>query len=172
MLRERIPLVAPEWTDHNETDPGIALVQLFAHLSEQLGYRLNRVPEKTYIEFLRLVGVRLAPAKAARTRMAFTLSKPAEARGVLVPEGTRINARASEGPPPVFETDRPLDALPAQIAALVTTRDGLLSINSPGDQGPTAAGIDAETYVAERFSLAWDGKTPKLKDMPLQPVRL
>jgi hypothetical protein len=47
MLRERIPLVAPEWTDHNETDPGIALIQLFAHLTEQLGYRLNRVPDKT-----------------------------------------------------------------------------------------------------------------------------
>ena len=52
MLRERIPLVAPEWTDHNDSDPGIALIQLFAHLAEQVGYRLNRVPEKTYVEFL------------------------------------------------------------------------------------------------------------------------
>ena len=37
--RALIPRYAPEWTDHNASDPGIALIQLFAHLSEQLGYR-------------------------------------------------------------------------------------------------------------------------------------
>ena len=34
MLRTRIPVVAPEWTDHNDSDPGITLIQLFAHLAE------------------------------------------------------------------------------------------------------------------------------------------
>ncbi|MBJ3764446.1 putative baseplate assembly protein [Maribius pontilimi] len=173
MLRERIPLVAPDWTDHNDSDPGIALIQLFAHLSEQLGYRLNRVPEKTYLEFLKLVGVRLAPAKAARTRIAFTLSKPANAEAVLVPAHSRITAKAGgDGPPPVFETDRALDVLPAQIAALVTVRDGLFDINGSGDAGPTAADEVAADYIATRYALAWDGKTPKLKDMATKPVRL
>jgi hypothetical protein len=171
MLRERIPLVAPEWTDHNDSDPGIALIQLFAHLAEQLGYRLNRVPEKTYVEFLRLIGVRLIPAVAARTRMAFTLTKPARANAVLIPAGTRITAKTS-GEPAVFETDAPLDVLPAQIAALITTRGELTSINASGERGPTAAGQDKAAYIADRFSLAWDGKTPKLKDMPNQPVPL
>ncbi len=172
MLRERIPLVAPEWTDHNPSDPGIAMIQLFAHLSEQLGYRLNRVPEKTYIEFLKLVGVTLAPARAAETRIAFTLAKPGEAQGVLVPAGSRINGKGPGGAAPVFETDRDLDVLPAQLAALVTTRGALLDINGPGDAGPTAENGDPVTYVDERFSLAWDGKKPKLKDLPQQPVDL
>ena len=44
-LVRRIPVYAPEWTDHNESDPGIALIELFAHLGEMIGYRLNRVPE-------------------------------------------------------------------------------------------------------------------------------
>lgn len=172
MLRERIPLVAPEWTDHNASDPGIAMIQLFAHLAEQLGYRLNRVPEKTYIEFLRLVGVTLAPARAARTRIAFSLAKPGEAQAVLVPAGSRINGKGPGGAAPVFETDQDLDVLPAQLAALVTTRGELLDINDAGDVGPTAVNGDPVAYVDERFSLAWDGKKPKLKDMPLQPVGL
>jgi hypothetical protein len=172
MLRERIPLVAPEWTDHNASDPGIAMIQLFAHLSEQLGYRLNRVPEKTYVEFLRLVGITLAPARAAQTRVAFTLAKSAEAQGVLVPAGSRISGKGPGGAAPVFETDRDLDILPAQLAALVTARNDLLDINGPGDTGPTATNSDPVAYVDERFSLVWDGKKPKLKDMPLQPVGL
>lgn len=172
MLRERIPIVAPEWTDHNASDPGIAMIQLFAHLAEQLGYRLNRVPEKTYVEFLKLVGVTLAPARAARTRIAFTLAKPGEAQGVLVPAGSRINGKGPGGAAPVFETDRDLDVLPAQLAALVTVRDELLDINGPGDDGPSAQNADPVAYVDERFSLAWDGKKPKPKDMPLQPVGL
>src|SRR4051794_14351850 len=32
----RIPAVAPGWTDHNATDPGMTLLELFAWLSEAL----------------------------------------------------------------------------------------------------------------------------------------
>lgn len=169
-LRSRIPIVAPEWTDHNDSDPGIALLQLFSHLAEMVGYRLNRVPEKAYIEFLKLVGVRLAPARPASTRVAFTLSKPEKASALLLPAGTRIKAKGGRGTPPVFETDFALDVLPAQVAALVTTRYELLDIKGPGETGPAAAA--AKPFIAERFSIAWDGKTPKLKDMITQPVAL
>ncbi|MBK4216488.1 putative baseplate assembly protein [Paracoccus caeni] len=172
MLRERIPLVAPEWTDHNDSDPGIAMIQLFAHLTDQLGYRLNRVPEKTYIEFLKLVGVTLAPARAAETRIAFTLSKPGEAQAMTLPAGSRIRGKGAGGTTPVFETDAELSVLPVQLAALVTARADLLNINELPDTGPSASGDDPVSYVDQRFSLAWDGKKPKLKDMPLQPVAL
>ena len=171
MLRERIPLVAPEWTDHNDSDPGIAMVQLFAHLAEHLGYRLNRVPEKSYVEFLRLVGVQVAPAVAARTRLALSLSKPANAEAITVPAYSQIKAKSGD-PPPTFETDQVLDVLPAQIAALITTQGGLQNINAEGETGPTDAGSDPETYVEERYTLAWDGKSPKLKDLVTDPVRL
>ncbi|HSW22243.1 MAG TPA: putative baseplate assembly protein [Burkholderiaceae bacterium] len=169
-LRSRIPVVAPDWTDHNDSDPGIAMIQLFAHLAEMVGYRLNRVPEKAYVEFLKLVGVRLAPARPASTRIAFTLIRPERATAVLLPAGSRIAAKAGK-PPPQFETDRGFDLLPAQLAALVTTRHELLDINGPGETGP-AAGTPAKAYIAERFSIAWDGKSPRLKDMPTQPLRL
>ncbi len=40
-----IPRYCPEWTDHNVSDPGIALLELFAYMVDILLYRVNRVPE-------------------------------------------------------------------------------------------------------------------------------
>ena len=47
----------PQWTDLSPGDPGIVILELFAHLTETMIYRLNRLPEKAYVEFLRLIGV-------------------------------------------------------------------------------------------------------------------
>src|SRR2546423_12835686 len=99
MLRARIPVVAPEWTDHNDSDPGIAMIQLFAWLSEQVGYRLNQVPEKSYIEFLKLVGVRLRPAAAAQTLMTFLLTKPEVAGAGPLAPAPRLTAQSPPPPP-------------------------------------------------------------------------
>jgi len=66
-LVRRIPVHAPEWTDHNASDPGIALVELFAALGDNLLYRLNRVPEAARLEFLRLLAIAPEPARVART---------------------------------------------------------------------------------------------------------
>lgn len=53
--RALIPTLAPGWTDHNPTDPGIVLVELFAWLTEMVMYRIDRVPERSYRTFLRLL---------------------------------------------------------------------------------------------------------------------
>ena len=52
----------PEWTDHNVSDPGVTLIELFAWMTDQLLYRLNRVPDRNYVKFLELIGVSLYPA--------------------------------------------------------------------------------------------------------------
>jgi hypothetical protein len=170
-LRRQIPIYAPEWTDHNESDPGLAMIQLFAHLAEQIGYRLNRLPDKAYLEFLKLVGVRVRPAEAARTQLAFYLAKPETATGFLVPEGARIRARSKATPPPTFETLVAVDAVPGQIAALVSTRSPDLRNIAAGTLPPADADTPA-TYVPPRFSMLWDGRQPKLKDWPGQPIPL
>src|SRR5262249_12635681 len=46
--RARIPSLAPAWTDHNPSDPGIVLLELFAWLAEIVLYRLDRVPDRSY----------------------------------------------------------------------------------------------------------------------------
>ena len=53
--RARIAASCPAWTDLSIGDPGMALVEVFAYLTETLIYRFNRVPEKAYVEFLRLL---------------------------------------------------------------------------------------------------------------------
>ena len=46
VLRERVAAHAPDWTDHNDSDPGVTLIQLFAFLAESLLYRANRIPAR------------------------------------------------------------------------------------------------------------------------------
>ena len=51
-----IPQYCPEWTNLSNADPGMTLVQLFSWMTELTIYRLNRVPDKTYIHFLNFIG--------------------------------------------------------------------------------------------------------------------
>jgi hypothetical protein len=53
--KKRIPIYAPQWTDHNLHDPGITLIELFAWLLEMQVYRLNQVPDASYWNFLKLI---------------------------------------------------------------------------------------------------------------------
>ena len=101
----------PEWTDHNVSDPGVTLIETFAWMTDQLLYRLNRVPERNYVKFLELIGVRLFPPAAARTEVTFWLSAP-QSDTVSVTAGTRVaTPRSGHDPAIVFETTRELEIL-------------------------------------------------------------
>ena len=105
-LIRRIPAYTPEWTDNNDSDPGITLIQLFSWLAEMIIYRLNQVPEKNFYAFLQLLGVSLNLPTAAKAELTFTLSSPNLSAGVSIPGGTPVQAAASAGGSPViFETD-------------------------------------------------------------------
>lgn len=84
-LLSRIPVYAPEWTDHNASDPGVTLIELFSYLGENLLYRFNQIPDATKIEFLRLLQIPLRPAEVARS-MASLSTK--QSSGVAVEIGT------------------------------------------------------------------------------------
>jgi hypothetical protein len=51
----RIPTLSAQWTDHNPSDPGVVLIELFAWLVEMVLYRVNRVPDDNYRVFLSLL---------------------------------------------------------------------------------------------------------------------
>lgn len=59
--RALIPSLAPGWTDHNPSDPGIALVEMLAWLAEIVLYRIDRVPARSYRTFLELLRGPSAP---------------------------------------------------------------------------------------------------------------
>ena len=50
-----IPTYAPEWTNHNPSDPGIMLIELFAYLTEMQLYRQNRITDANTRSFLKLL---------------------------------------------------------------------------------------------------------------------
>lgn len=103
--RRHIAQSCPDWTDLSPGDPGIVLLELFAYLTEAMIYRLNRVPDKLYIEFLRLIGIQLQPPAAAGVTLVFSRTQ-AEDTTVQLPRGTRVtlNRSSSTGEALVFAT--------------------------------------------------------------------
>src|SRR3954466_12392295 len=53
--RSLIPGLDPGWTNHNPSDPGITLLELFAWLTDILLYRIDRITDRHRIVFLRLL---------------------------------------------------------------------------------------------------------------------
>jgi hypothetical protein len=51
----RIPAPPPEWTDVNQNDPGVTLLEVFAFLTENLLFRANQIPERDQRRFLTLL---------------------------------------------------------------------------------------------------------------------
>nr|WP_276978159.1 putative baseplate assembly protein [Ferrimicrobium acidiphilum] len=84
-----IPRYCPEWTNHNVSDPGVALIELFAWMSESVLYRINQVPDRLYTKFLDLVGITPFPPAVARTDLIFWLSAALD-QEVVVPSGTSV----------------------------------------------------------------------------------
>ncbi|MFD8540605.1 putative baseplate assembly protein [Streptomyces rubrogriseus] len=115
---------APEWTDHNVSDPGVTLVETVAHMADQIVYRLNRVPDKNHLAFLDLVGITLFPPSAARTDVTFWLSAPQE-DAILVPVGTEVaTLRTERDEAVVFATEQDLRIVPCTMSRLVTQVSG------------------------------------------------
>ncbi|MGH4012336.1 MAG: hypothetical protein ACRDSL_00030 [Pseudonocardiaceae bacterium] len=61
--RSLAPVLYPEWTDHNPSDPGIVLVELLAWLTEMLLFGVNQIPAANTHKFLGLLnGPEWSPA--------------------------------------------------------------------------------------------------------------
>jgi predicted phage baseplate assembly protein len=111
---------APEWTDHNVSDPGVTLIETFAYMVDQLLYRLNRVPEKNHLAFLDLLGIRLFPPTAAKSDVDFLLSAP-QPDVVLLRAGTEVATPRSDAEQAVvFATTDDLSIVPSELVRLVT----------------------------------------------------
>ncbi len=142
-----IPRYCPEWTDHNLSDPGITLIELFAWMTELTLYRLNQVPEKNYIKFLELLGINLLPPRAANAELTFRLSAP-QSQKVMIPKGTEVaTVRTEREESVVFTTDKDLEIdVPTLIECLATS------------EGKTFESRMTSLEMAEGEFLAFDPK--------------
>lgn len=115
-----IPRYCPEWTEHNVSDPGVALIELFAWMTDMLLYRVNQVPDKMYVKFLEMIGVRLEPPRAARAPLTFYLSAP-QLTQVTIPEGTEAaTIRTETSPAIVFTAETDLTIRPPELLGALT----------------------------------------------------
>jgi predicted phage baseplate assembly protein len=114
----------PEWTDHNVSDPGVTLIETFAFMTDQLLFRLNQVPDRLYVKFLDMIGLRLIPATPAQVPVTFWLSAPA-ITSVGIPMGTSVaTIRTEVDESIVFSTTRDLAITPCSLRAVATWPDG------------------------------------------------
>lgn len=195
--RQRIARWAPEWTDHNASDPGIALVELFTWLTEALLHEFNQIPDLSYVKLLDLLGLHQAPARSARAELTFTADASA-ARPVVVPERTQATAEGADGTTVVFETDREITLVTYPLDSLVVD-DGAarLAVTTPfrpfgwdpaagnalhlgftppdgDDPGPGAFPDEIDLYIAVPPAAADSGaqRSDRLAALPVTPVEL
>jgi predicted phage baseplate assembly protein len=110
----------PEWTDHNVSDPGVTLIETFAFMTDQLLFRLNQVPDRLYVKFLELIGLRLIPATPAQANVTFWLSAPA-ITPVGVAMGTNVaTLRTEQDESVVFSTGEDLQIIPCALNFVAT----------------------------------------------------
>jgi predicted phage baseplate assembly protein len=118
--RARIPRYTPEWTNLNDSDPGMTLVQLFAWLSEIQLFRLSKVPQLHYLKFLEMIGVELEPAKPATALLTFPLLSTFSKSSTIIPAHTQISSQQTdEQGKIIFETDKAFTAIRAQLIRLL-----------------------------------------------------
>jgi predicted phage baseplate assembly protein len=174
--KRRIQLTFPAWTDHNVSDPGVALIELFAWMTELTLYRLNQVPDRLSIKFLEMIGTEPYAAVPAKVELTFMLSTPlgsrrevsasdtvvdpafdspsaspadaSQPRSVPVPRDTPVGSSArSEETPVIFRTDEHLTILRARLASVLTTSDGVLH----KDQWAVLDGSDSDFRMFPRI---------------------
>jgi predicted phage baseplate assembly protein len=151
--KRRIAQRCPEWTDHNVSDPGITLVELYAWMTDQLIYRLNRIPDRLYLAFLDLLGLEPFPPAAARVPLTFWLSSP-QPTTVRIPAGTRAaTVRTETEEAIVFETVADLDLVHSELVALLSS--------------PAPTGAAAPTYRDLTTDLLRGNPVPAFANPPV-----
>jgi hypothetical protein len=82
--------------------------------------------------------------------------------------------------PAIFESDLDVDIVPAELAALITTRNpflfDLLRLDDSGARDPAPADRDLPKAIPAAdcawLSVAWDGTKPRGQDLPTAPLAL
>lgn len=155
-LLNLIPTFAPDWTSRDESDFGIAILQLFAYMGDLMSYYVDRSANEAFIStaskrasILRqaaLLDYQPTLRSPATVTLTFTNST---ASAITVPAGTQVatsTTATGEEVPVYFETDAAL-VVPAQVGATPG------AISGSATQGKTVSGefVHLSTGVANQI---------------------
>ncbi len=131
VLREMealIPAYTFDWTSRSAVDPGTAFTKLYAEITAPIRSRLNRLPEKMMVEYLRTAGIQPGPAQPGTAQLSFELSTAAT-NTVVIPQGFQVGAQAADGSGNlvIFETDYSFTAVPFTIGDLFVQKGTVFS---------------------------------------------
>ncbi len=146
----------PEWRyEGAEDDPGAAIARLFGEMFYQTVDRFNSVPNKLFIEFLELAGVRMPDPLPASGLMQFAAHDTVESP-VPVPAGTQVFTRDEGGANIVYETDRRIESTPARLKQMyyVDAREEIIERLDPEAAHAFFAPNGGENLQCHRFSLS------------------
>ena len=129
-----IPRYCPEWTNHNASDPGITLIELFSWMTEMTLYRLNKVPQKNYLSMLELMGLSLTAPQSAKAIVRFYPVENCN-KNILVKSGTKIASVSDDTQPIIFETENNLLVRDTKIVSCVNRTKENFSENFTDDVG-------------------------------------
>ena len=146
--RMKISRACPEWTEHNVSDPGITLIELFAWMTEMTIYRLNRVPDKLHVSLLELLGIRLDGPSAAQTSLRFKLPEPATDPLIIQGGATEVGTpRTATEEPIVFQVDEDFTIPSALPDAYVLQRGGQVKSIGLADGVAKPSGADQLAFA-------------------------
>jgi predicted phage baseplate assembly protein len=120
--RALIPVYSPSWTDHNESDPGITIMEMLAWITEGDIYRANRIPDAHVLAFLALIGVVPNPPIPAFSPVQFVLKSAASQQ--FLPATIELNALMVDGKLGKFRLRSQLSVLPAVLASVQVQSGG------------------------------------------------
>lgn len=137
----------PDWTDQQDSDPGSALVELFAFLGEQLAFRANAVPE------------------SGRARLFATAAK-LESVTSATGGGATVCVDGQEW----RQTDTFSEAGPADPVFIVTDDGGIAFGDGQRGRRPAA---DSQVFVSYRAGVggAGNARVSVVTRWPPQPLR-
>lgn len=109
----RIPAILPEWTDYQQSDPGITIIELLSYGLDVISYYQDRVANELYlptaqlrqsvIDYTKPLGYRLREPLPSKTYVVFEITPGGE--DLIIPQDFRVTTKAEPGEELVpFET--------------------------------------------------------------------
>lgn len=127
--RALIALYSSEWTDHNASDPGITLMELFAAVADMDIYRLNRLTDAHKLALLALLDVRPKPPRPARVAGALRITSGTAS--IALPAGSQFAGTLIDGTGVLLRSTAPIEVGAASLCALARQGTGVIENLTP-----------------------------------------